>query len=63
MKTHIELDDVLVEKALKLSKSKTKKAVVELALETLIKSIMRHQLLDLKGKIQWRGNLKQLREH
>lgn len=61
MKTHIDIDEKLVEKALKLSKNKTKKAVVELALENLIKSLMRKQMLELKGKVKWDGNLGEMR--
>ena len=63
MKTHLDLNEQLVEKAFKLSKQKTKKALVELALENLINSISRHQMLNLKGKIKWEGNLKEMRSH
>ena len=61
MRTNIDINDQLIAKAIKLSKSKTKKQVVELALESFIKSIMRRQMLELKGNINWEGDLKQMR--
>ena len=61
MRTNIDINDQLIAKALKLSKSKTKKQVVELALASFIKSIMRRQMLELKGNIDWEGDLKQMR--
>ena len=62
MKTTIDLNNELLEKARILSKIKTKKAVVEFALDSLIKSLMRKEMLDLKGKIKWEGNLAQMRK-
>ena len=63
MKTTIDLNNELLEKARILSKIKTKKAVVEFALDSLIKSLMRKEMLDLKGKIKWEGNLAQMRKN
>ena len=62
MKTTIDLNNELLEKARILSKIKTKKAVIEFALDSLIKSLMRKEMLDLKGKIKWEGNLAQMRK-
>ena len=61
MKLHVNIDEKLIEKALKLHKNKTKKAIVQLALENLIKSSMRKQMLELKGKVKWVGNLGEMR--
>ena len=62
MKTTIDLNNELLEKARILSGRKTKKAVIEFALDSLIKSLMRKEMLDLKGKIKWEGNLAQMRK-
>jgi Arc/MetJ family transcription regulator len=61
MRTNIELDDVLVEQALKLSNIKTKKEVVQEALKNYVAWMKKKQLLDLKGNVKWEGNLKNMR--
>jgi y4mF family transcriptional regulator len=61
MRTNIELDDVLVEQALKLSNIKTKKDVIQEALKNYVAWMKKKQLLDLKGKVKWEGNLKDMR--
>ncbi|TAE22993.1 MAG: type II toxin-antitoxin system VapB family antitoxin [Cytophagales bacterium] len=62
MRTNIDLNDQLVQQALQLSRAKTKKEVVELALESFIKSLQRQQLLALRGAIQWDGDLDAMRQ-
>lgn len=52
MRTNIEIDDALMEKALKAGKAKTKKQVVEEALELYVKMQNQEKLLDLWGKIE-----------
>ena len=61
MRTNIELDDVLVEQALKLSNIKTKKDVIREALKNYVAWMKKKQLLDLKGNVKWEGNLKDMR--
>jgi Arc/MetJ family transcription regulator len=51
MRTNIEIDDKLMAKAQKLTKIKTKKAVVEKALEVLVQLENQKILLDYWGKI------------
>ncbi len=58
MRTNIVLNDSLVKQALKLSNIKTKKEVVEEALKNYVAYLKRKQLLSLKGKITWEGDLK-----
>ena len=52
MRTNIEIDDALMEKALKAGKAKTKKQVVEEALELYVRMKNQGKLLDLWGKIE-----------
>jgi Arc/MetJ family transcription regulator len=61
MRTNIDLDDVLVEQALKLSNIKTKKDVIQEALKNYVAWMKKKQLLDLKGNVKWEGNLKDMR--
>lgn len=62
MRTNIELDDDLVEQALRISKWKTKKDVVNEALKQYVASLKNKQLLSLREKETWTGDLRQMRE-
>jgi Arc/MetJ family transcription regulator len=53
MRTNIELDDEKVQEAQRLTGAKTKKDVVNLALDELIKARRKKDLLELAGKIQF----------
>lgn len=52
MRTNIELDDALVEEAFKLTNLRTKKDLLHLALQELIRARKKRNLLDLSGQIQ-----------
>jgi len=62
MRTNIEIDDNLIKKAQRLSKVKSKKDVVNLALEELVNSLKRKEMLSLRGKVKWEGNLNAMRQ-
>jgi len=64
MRTNIVLDDSLVKEALKLSRAKTKKEVVNQALKEFVENRKRLNLMDLFGKIEFAKNYnyKALRE-
>ena len=61
MRTNIDIDDKLLQKAMKFSQLKTKKAIVELALQEYVDMMRRRDLLSLRGKVQWDGDLEQMR--
>ena len=61
MRTNIEIDNKLINEARKISKVKTKKEIVDIALRNYIKTQNRKKLLDQFGKVKWEGNLKQMR--
>jgi Arc/MetJ family transcription regulator len=52
MRTNIEIDDTLMAKAQKLSNIKTKKVIVERALQLYVTIENQKKLLDLWGKIE-----------
>lgn len=61
MRTNIDIDDDLLKQAMKASGLKTKKAVVEQALEQLVREARaRKALRDLRG-IGWEGDLGAMR--
>ena len=51
MRTNIELDDVLMAETFRLTAAKTNKELLHQALEMLIRSRKKKNLLDLAGKI------------
>jgi len=61
MRTNIIIDDDLMAEAIKLSKLKTKKAVVEKGLELLVQVKRQEEIRKLKGKLKWEGNLDEMR--
>ena len=61
MRTNIVIDDELMKEALALTGLKTKKEAVELGLKTLIQLRKQEQLKDYKGKLEWSGDLEQMR--
>ncbi|MFZ3235885.1 MAG: type II toxin-antitoxin system VapB family antitoxin [Stellaceae bacterium] len=62
MRTNIEIDDELIREALRLTGLKTKRAVVEEGLQTLIRLKRQRKILDLAGKVHWDGNVDDSRD-
>jgi Arc/MetJ family transcription regulator len=54
MRTSIVLDDDLIEEALALTGARTKREVIQLALEELVKARKKRNLADLAGRIRFR---------
>jgi Arc/MetJ family transcription regulator len=63
MRTNIDIDDDLMKKALKLSKHKTKKEIINTALNEYVKYQMRLKILALQGKVKWVGDLNKMRTY
>ncbi|WP_297212675.1 MULTISPECIES: type II toxin-antitoxin system VapB family antitoxin [Thermodesulfovibrio] len=61
-RTNIELDEQILKEAMELTKMKTKKDVVNFAISELVKKLKRKKILELEGKVQWEGNLEEMRE-
>jgi Arc/MetJ family transcription regulator len=62
MRTNIEIDDALMQEALRVSGLKTKRAVVEAGLRTLVRLKRQEDILSLAGKVHWEGNLDESRQ-
>jgi len=56
MRTNIVLDDELVQEAFSLTGARTKKELVHLALEELVRIRRKKDLMDLTGRIQFSGD-------
>ena len=57
MRTNIDIDDRLMEEAMKSSGSRTKRATVEAGLKLLIQTRAQSSIRKLRGKVKWEGEL------
>ena len=57
MRTNIDIDDRLMEKAMKSTGSRTKRATVEAGLKLLIQTRAQTSIRKLRGKVKWEGDL------
>jgi len=62
MPMHIDLDEALVKQVVRLGRFPTKKAAVNAALAEFARLLKRRQLLELRGKVTWEGDLEQMRK-
>ena len=62
-RTNIEIDDNLMEKARKLTRLKTKRQIVDKALDLLVRSESRKGILRYYGSGIWKGDLKRSRRN
>lgn len=61
MRTNIEIDDKLMNEAIKVSGLKTKKETVELGLKTLVRLKKQEGIKRFRGQLEWTGNLDDMR--
>jgi Arc/MetJ family transcription regulator len=62
MKTNIVLDEQLLKEAMRLSNAHTKKEVIDMALQNFVAYLKRKDMKNLFGKVEWEGNLNEMRE-
>jgi Arc/MetJ family transcription regulator len=62
-RTNIEINDQLVRKARRLTRLKTKREIVDKALELLVRSETRKGMLRYYGSGVWKGDLKGMRRN
>ena len=57
-RTNIDIDDQLVEQAMRLTGARTKRQAVNIALRRLVdKGSLYRSLRRLRGKLEWEGNV------
>ena len=61
MRTNIEIDNKLMNEAIKISGLKTKKETVELGLKTLVRLKKQENIRRFRGQLEWTGNLDDMR--
>ncbi len=62
IRTNIVLDEKLVKSALKITKIKTRRALIDYALRELLRHAKQNEILKLRGKIHWECDLQTSRE-
>jgi len=60
MRTNIIINDDLMAEAMKLSEIKTKKGVVDQALNLLVQVKKQEKIRSLRGKLHWEDNLEEM---
>ncbi len=61
MRTNIVIDDELINEAMALSKTKTKKAVVEKGLRLLVHIKKQERIRLFRGKLKWDDDIEAMR--
>lgn len=61
MRTNIEIDDELMAQAMEAAGTQSKRATVDLALRTLVRTSAYETLASLRGKVAWEGDLDAMR--
>ena len=61
MRTNIVIDDTLMADVMKLTGLKTKREAVEMGLKTLIRLKRQEAIKKFRGKLQWEGDLNDMR--
>lgn len=61
MRTNIEIEQSLVTEGLKITGLKTKKDLVNFALKELLRRRDQQEILALRGKFHWQGDLEKMR--
>jgi len=61
MRTNIVIDDDLMAEVLEVTGIKTKREAVEEGLKLLLRMSAQQEILKLRGKIHWEGDLDEMR--
>jgi Arc/MetJ family transcription regulator len=61
MRTNIVIDDDLMAEVLEVTGIKTKREAVEEGLKLLLRMSAKQEILKLRGKIHWEGDLDEMR--
>ena len=62
MRTNIEIDDQLIQQAMRSSGAPTKRAAVEAGLRLLVQTHSQGAIRKFRGKLKWEGDLDQSRQ-
>ena len=61
MRTNIEISDAVIQEIIKLGTAKTRRKAIESSIQKYLRHLAQLQLLQLKGKVKWEGDLDDMR--
>ncbi len=61
-RTNIVIDEKLLEAGLKATGLKTRRSLIDYALRDLLRRKSLKKILQLKGKVEWKGSLSAMRK-
>jgi len=61
-RTNIVIDENLIKSGLRVTGLKTQRALVDFALRELLRRDAQKKILELKGNINWEGDLGEMRQ-
>ncbi len=62
MRTNIDVREALLAELKLLSQIKSQRMTIEKSIEALINYLKRREMLTLRGKVQWEGDLNEMRQ-
>ena len=63
MRTNIEINENVIREIMELASTRTHRRAIEVALNGYLRYLAKLELLKLRGKVQWDGNLDEMRSH
>jgi Arc/MetJ family transcription regulator len=61
-RTNIVIDEKLIKTGLKITGLKTQRALIDFALRELLRRESQIKILELRGTIEWQGDLESMRQ-
>ena len=61
MKTHVDLDEAVLQEIMRMGKFSSKKVAINTALAEYLRKLKRLDLLAMRGNVAWVGDLEALR--
>lgn len=61
MRTNVVIDDDLMARAMESGRHRTKKAAIEAGLRLVVQMNSQRRLRSLRGKVEWDGDLQEMR--
>ena len=61
MRTNIEVDEAAIAEIIRIGVAKNQRQAIENAMQKYLRFLAKLDLLELKGKVKWEGNLDEMR--
>ena len=61
IRTNIEVDEAAIAEIIRIGEAKNQRQAIENAMQKYLRFLAKLDLLELKGKVKWEGNLDEMR--